>query len=387
MARPPPRLTDSEMRRSGRSRAMPASARREGSSGGTRRGRHGRLVLAAEEGTEVGDGAHQGSREDDRRVLVDADLHQALQVAQLKSEGVGHHRVRRLAQSGRGGGLPLGGDDLGALLPLGLGLPGHRPLHALGELDVLELDQGDQHSPLCGRPVEDLADAVVDGVGLGERLVQGVLTDHVAQRRLRDLVDGRRDVLDDHDGLQRVDDVEVGDARDIDADVVLGDDPLRLDRHRDGAQRYAPEHVDEGNEEGQSGFADRVRAAEPEQNAPFVLLHDPDGQGQQDDSQGGDGDSDDQRSRHGEAPRSGRSGMPLFGPARGHPPGRRGRAGRRRGGRCHSTWSSPCVTGISCGAAWVAAGIDTVSTPSAYAAVTSSGLVPTGRVSTRSKLP
>ena len=82
------------------------------------------------------------------------------------------------------------------------------------------------HAPLEGRHIEDLLDVGVDDVGFGERLVQGVLTDHLAQRRLRDLVDGGVDVLDGDHRFHRVDDAEVGDCGNVDADVVAGDDAL-----------------------------------------------------------------------------------------------------------------------------------------------------------------
>ena len=72
----------------------------------------------------------------------------------ITSDGVG--------QLAGGERLALGGDDLGALLALGLGLTGHRALHALGQLDVLELDDRDLHAPLLGLDVEDLADVLVD---------------------------------------------------------------------------------------------------------------------------------------------------------------------------------------------------------------------------------
>ena len=63
----------------------------------------------------------------------------------------------------------------------------------------------------------------LDDVGIGERLVQGVLTDHLAQCRLCDLVDG-------------VEDAKVGDRGNVDADVVAGFDALRLDRQAKGCQ-------------------------------------------------------------------------------------------------------------------------------------------------------
>ena len=52
----------------------------------------------------------------------------------------------------------FGGNDFGSLLPLGLGLASHRSFHAVRKLDVLELDQGDLHTPFHGGGVEDLAD-------------------------------------------------------------------------------------------------------------------------------------------------------------------------------------------------------------------------------------
>jgi len=91
-------------------------------------------------------------------------------------------------KGGRGHRFALGGNKFGALLPLGLGLPGRRAFHTVGQLVILQLDE--VHSlpaPLEGRHIEDLLDVDVDDVGFGERLVLGVLTDHLAQRRVRDL--------------------------------------------------------------------------------------------------------------------------------------------------------------------------------------------------------
>src|SRR6478609_5564964 len=43
------------------------------------------------------------------------------------------------------------------------------------------------NAPLDGADVEDFADVEIDAVGLGERLVKGVLADHLPQRGLGDL--------------------------------------------------------------------------------------------------------------------------------------------------------------------------------------------------------
>ncbi len=187
---------------------------------------------------------------------------------------MGHHDVGGVTERGGGHGLALGIDDLRPLLPLGLGLTGHRPLHAVGQLDVLELDQGDLHAPFDGGDVEDLADVPVDGVGLGQGLVQGVLSDHLAQGGLRDLVDRGADALDGDDGLHRVHDPEVGDGRDVDADIVAGDDALRLDRHGDDPQRHPVQDVDEGDDQAEPRPALPQDPSQPEQHPLLVLFDD-----------------------------------------------------------------------------------------------------------------
>ena len=75
--------------------------------------------------------------------------------------------------------------------------------------------------------------ALVEVLALGQQGVELGLAEHRAQRRLGDLVDRRFDVLDRDHRPDRILHPEVRDGRDVDTDVVLGDDPLRLDRHRD----------------------------------------------------------------------------------------------------------------------------------------------------------
>ena len=103
-----------------------------------------RRLAPGQERPELLDGAHQRGREHHRGVLV-RDLDQALEVAQLQGQRMGHHHVGGRAELVGGQGLAFGGDDLGPLLAFGLGLAGHGPFHGLGELDVFELDQGHHH--------------------------------------------------------------------------------------------------------------------------------------------------------------------------------------------------------------------------------------------------
>ena len=84
-----------------------------------------------------------------------------LQVPELQCQRMGHHRVRGIAKGGGGDRFALGGDDLGPLLPLGLRLAGHGPLHAVRQLDVLELHERHRHAPFEGQGVQDLPDVGV----------------------------------------------------------------------------------------------------------------------------------------------------------------------------------------------------------------------------------
>ena len=183
-------------------------------------------LLTGQECAELSDGGHQRRREHHRGVLVHTEFNKGLQVAQLQSQRMAHHDVRCVAKRGRGQVLALGVDDLGPLFPLGLGLSCHGALHALGQLDVLQLDQGDLDAPSGSGDIEDLADVDVDAVGLGQDLIQGVLADHLTQRGLGDLVDGRAYVLDGDHRLHRIDHPVVGDGGHIHTHVVPSDDAL-----------------------------------------------------------------------------------------------------------------------------------------------------------------
>src|SRR3984957_17924131 len=81
-----------------------------------------------------------------------------------------------------------------------------------------------------------------------KQLIEAETSDDVTHGGLADLVDGVIDILDSHHGFLRIGDVIVGNRRDIDRDVVLGDDLLRRDLHGDGAQRH-PHHLLDGNED------------------------------------------------------------------------------------------------------------------------------------------
>ena len=230
----------------------------------------------------LGEGAQQveRDREDRRRGVVRArrDLEQRLQVAQLERRRVARQHLGRLGELLGRLELALGADDLGAPLALGLGLTGHGPLHALRQLDVLDLDDRDLDAPRLRLLVDDALQDLVDLVALGEQLVERVLTEHGAQGGLRDLARAHEVVLDRDDGRARIDDAEVDDGRDTYGDVVLGDDVLRGHLQRHDPQVDAHDPVDHGDqqEETRSGGA-ALEPSETEDHTSLVLAQHLDG--------------------------------------------------------------------------------------------------------------
>ena len=192
-------------------------------------------------------------RKDDRRVVGRSDLEQRLQVTQLNGDRLLGHDGRGVLQPLGRLVLAFGGDDLRAALALGFGLPCHRTLHAGGDLDVLDLDDGDLDPPRGGRLVDDRLQDRVDLVALGEELVEHVLAEHRAQSRLRDLRGRDHVVLDLNDRVVRLDDPEVGDRIHTDRDVVLRDHLLRRDVERHRAQVDLDHPVDDRDQEEEPG--------------------------------------------------------------------------------------------------------------------------------------
>src|SRR5262249_12403537 len=147
----------------------------------------------------------------------------------------------------------------------------HRPLHVIGQHDVLDLDRGHLRAPGLGVPVDDILDLFVDARGIGEKLIQAEAPDDVAHRRLADLIDSIVDVLDHDHGALRIGNMIVGHRGDIDRDVVLGDDLLRRDQHGDGAQRDARHLLDRNKDEREPRSAHALKFSKQEHDAALVL--------------------------------------------------------------------------------------------------------------------
>jgi hypothetical protein len=163
--------------------------------------------------------------------------------------------------------------DVMALLPLGLGLPGHGALHRGRQLDVLELHPLDVDAPPRAGVLQDQPNLVVERVGLAQHRVQRGLAHHVADRGLGNLIDRRDHVLHLHDRLHRVHRPVVGDRGDADRDAVAGDDLLLQDGQGHRADADLAQRVDQRHGEAQPWLAHAADLAEPEHHAALVLLH------------------------------------------------------------------------------------------------------------------
>ena len=92
---------------------------------------------------------------------------------------------------------------------------------------MLDLDIGDLDAPGVGLRVEDFLDVAVELVALGQHLVEIVLAEHRAQRRLRELARRLHEVLHLDGRVLRIDDPEIDHRVDLHRDVVTRDHVLR----------------------------------------------------------------------------------------------------------------------------------------------------------------
>src|SRR3989338_1677964 len=93
--------------------------------------------------------------ENDGGCFLARELLEGLEKAQLQRGGVAANDVRGVGQLLRRLELALGVDDFGAPLALGLGLPGDRADHLLGQVDVFDLDRRDLHAPRLRLLIDD----------------------------------------------------------------------------------------------------------------------------------------------------------------------------------------------------------------------------------------
>src|SRR5258708_7486621 len=126
-------------------------------------------------------------------------------------------------------------------------------------------------APRLRVPVDDVLDLQVDARGVGEKLIEAESSDDIAHGGLADLIDRIVDVLDHDHRLFRIRDVIVSNRRDVDRDVILRDDFLRGDLHRDGAQGYALHLLDGNKDEREARSAHALEFSKKKYDAALVL--------------------------------------------------------------------------------------------------------------------
>ena len=166
-------------------------------------------------------------------------------------------------------------------------------LHALRDLDVLDLDGRDLDAPWLGLVVDYLLKLLVEALAFGEQRVEIRLAEHRAQRGLSDLRCGCLDVFDLDYGSRRIDDAVVHDRGHAGRDVVARDDVLRRHLERDGAQADPDHAVDGGQQQDQPRAALIGDASESEDDAALVLAEDANRRACQREQRDDDADEDD----------------------------------------------------------------------------------------------
>ena len=190
--------------------------------------------------------------------------------------------------------------DRGAPLALGPHLQLHRLLDVARRLDRLQLDARHVDAPADRRFLDHVTHPLVDRVAGTERLIELHLADDVAERRARERLERKRQILDGVCRLLRIGDAIIDHRVDVDGHVVFGDHRLarevqhllaqvdaggRARAHALHAIDIRVEHpdidcagaVDERHQEVESGPRDAVEAAEAFDHHHFGLADDAEG--------------------------------------------------------------------------------------------------------------
>src|SRR5256886_7421044 len=241
-----------------------------------------RAVPALREGLEQRAEEIERQREKGGRGPLRRDLAHGLQIPELDGDRMPRENLGRVGQLRRRLKLAVGVDDLGPPLALGLRLLGHRALHVLGEVDLLDLHRRHLDAPGLGVLVDDPLELLVDLVARREEVVELDLAEHAPERRLRDLRGRVEVVLHRDDRPLRIHDTEVDDRADLERHVVAGDHVLGRHVERDRLKAHLDHPVDERHEQDEpwpvaqaAGIEDGPGAApEPEDDGPLVLAQD-----------------------------------------------------------------------------------------------------------------
>jgi hypothetical protein len=120
-------------------------------------------------------------------------------------------------------------------------------------------------------PVDDVLDLLVDARGVRKKLIEAESSDDIAHSSLADLIDRIVDILNHDHRFFRIGNMIVSDRCDVDRDVILRDDFLRGDLHRDGAQGYAHHLLDGNKDQREPRPAHALKFSEKKYDAALVL--------------------------------------------------------------------------------------------------------------------
>ncbi len=151
---------------------------------------------------------------------------------------------------------------------------GHRPLHRLRKLHVLDLDGGHLDAPALRVLIDDALHLAVDDLSVAEHLVQLGLPQHIAQGRLGDLDRGAIVIQHLVDGVGRAHDVEVHDRTHFDGDVVPRDAFLRRKLDGDDTQIDLACPADHRHDPEQPGPSRTRQSAQHEHYRALILVDD-----------------------------------------------------------------------------------------------------------------
>src|SRR5262249_10982818 len=214
-------------------------------------------------------------RKHDGGILVGGDHGQRLEVTQLDRLGLLRQHLRRLRELFRGLQLAVGMDHLGAALTLRFGLPRDRPHHGGIDVDVLDLHRGYLDAPGIGLRVEYALNVEIQLVALGEELVELMLAENGAQRRLRELARRLEEVRNLDDRPLRIYHPEIEHRVHFDGNVVARDDVLRRNVEHYDAQVDSDHLLNERNEHDEPRPLDHPEAPEHEDHGALVLAEYP----------------------------------------------------------------------------------------------------------------
>src|SRR5213594_621660 len=265
------------------------------------------LAVASDQDSERGGERRELRRDDEFRGGRRAELLEGVQVLEGHRVAAGDHR--RLVDLRDGQREPFGAEDRGlastfgledrrllravgdengrGLLAFGLGdhrasralggqLAVHRLLHVTRRRELLDLDVRHLHAPAMGDLVELHPEVLVDLLALGEDIVEKDVADDGAERRRRDALDGRPEILDVQERIPRFENLLVDQEVDRDGRVVLRDAGLLRDLHEELAQVHSlRDKLDRRREqEYETWTANPLELAEREDHQALILGHD-----------------------------------------------------------------------------------------------------------------